>query len=129
MAGWKAHIILEELGLDYKVETIDISTNKQKEEWFLKINPNGRIPALGALITRSCISKNPKENGYCRHGGMIFILILFDKLPVKCCCANLQGIASSPSTREVKEIHISGMKHVKSSLRYSHVQVSAVFKL
>ncbi|OGE57886.1 hypothetical protein PENARI_c001G03621 [Penicillium arizonense] len=44
--GIKASITLEELGLPYKTEGINISTNVQKEDWFLKINPNGRIPAL-----------------------------------------------------------------------------------
>ncbi|CAI7642918.1 unnamed protein product [Penicillium crustosum] len=46
--GIKASITLEELGLPYKTEGIDISSssNPQKQEWFLKINPNGRIPAL-----------------------------------------------------------------------------------
>ncbi|KAL2856108.1 glutathione S-transferase [Aspergillus pseudodeflectus] len=44
--GIKASITLEELGIPYKVEPINISTNIQKEEWYLKINPNGRIPAL-----------------------------------------------------------------------------------
>jgi glutathione S-transferase len=38
--------VLEELGLQYKVEKVDITKNTQKEDWFLKINPNGRIPAL-----------------------------------------------------------------------------------
>lgn len=44
--GHKASVTLEELHLDYKVETINISQNTQKEDWFLKINPNGRIPAI-----------------------------------------------------------------------------------
>jgi len=44
--GLKPAIVLEELGLNYKVEAVDISKNTQKEEWYLKINPNGRIPAL-----------------------------------------------------------------------------------
>ena len=44
--GQKASITLEDLGLDYKVENIQISKNVQKEDWFLKINPNGRIPAI-----------------------------------------------------------------------------------
>lgn len=44
--GIKISITLEELGLPYKVEKIDISKDTQKEDWFLKINPNGRIPAL-----------------------------------------------------------------------------------
>jgi len=44
--GWKASITLEELDMPYEVNHIDISTNKQKEEWFLKMNPNGRIPVI-----------------------------------------------------------------------------------
>jgi len=32
--------------IPYKVEKIDMSKNTQKEDWFLAINPNGRIPAL-----------------------------------------------------------------------------------
>ncbi|KAF5678682.1 glutathione S-transferase [Fusarium heterosporum] len=44
--GLKASIVLEELGLDYKVVTLDFSKHEQKEPWFLEINPNGRIPAL-----------------------------------------------------------------------------------
>jgi glutathione S-transferase/GST-like protein len=44
--GWKASIALEELGLPYTVRSIALPKNEQKEEWFLKINPNGRIPAI-----------------------------------------------------------------------------------
>ncbi|KAI1330088.1 glutathione S-transferase [Xylariaceae sp. FL0255] len=44
--GIKASILLEELGLEYKVTAIDMSKNVQKEPWFLEINPNGRIPAM-----------------------------------------------------------------------------------
>ncbi|KPI42881.1 Disulfide-bond oxido YfcG [Cyphellophora attinorum] len=44
--GLKPAIVLEELGLQYKVEKVDITKNTQKEQWFLDINPNGRIPAL-----------------------------------------------------------------------------------
>lgn len=44
--GHKASVTLEELGLAYEVKPIDLGKNQQKEEWFLKINPNGRIPAI-----------------------------------------------------------------------------------
>jgi len=44
--GLKPAIVLEELGLDYKAEEVSIVKNAQKEDWFLAINPNGRIPAL-----------------------------------------------------------------------------------
>jgi hypothetical protein len=37
--------------LPYKVEKIDISKNTQKEDWFLAINPNGRVPALTDKFT------------------------------------------------------------------------------
>jgi len=44
--GLKPALILEELGLKYDVKPINIMTNEQKQDWFLEINPNGRIPAL-----------------------------------------------------------------------------------
>ena len=44
--GWKASITLEELGLPYKVRRIDFEKREQKEPWYLKINPNGRIPTI-----------------------------------------------------------------------------------
>lgn len=44
--GYKVSIALEELKLSYNVINIDLSKNVQKEEWFVKLNPNGRIPVL-----------------------------------------------------------------------------------
>jgi len=50
--GHKVTIFLEELRavygsvVDYDFENIDISTMRQKEDWFIKLNPNGRIPVL-----------------------------------------------------------------------------------
>jgi glutathione S-transferase len=44
--GWKASVTLEELALPYEVHAIEMSKGMQKEPWFLKINPNGRIPAI-----------------------------------------------------------------------------------
>lgn len=44
--GFKASVTLEELGLDYNVHNLKLMEHEQKEEWFLKINPNGRIPAI-----------------------------------------------------------------------------------
>ena len=44
--GHKASIALEELGLPYQMHVIDLSKNVQKEDWFLAICPNGRIPAI-----------------------------------------------------------------------------------
>jgi len=44
--GWKISIALEELGLAYTVHPLSFSKQEQKAEWYLKINPNGRIPAI-----------------------------------------------------------------------------------
>ncbi|CDO74010.1 hypothetical protein BN946_scf185043.g59 [Trametes cinnabarina] len=48
--GHKVSVFLEELkaayGTHYDVHKIDISKNTQKEPWFIKLNPNGRIPVL-----------------------------------------------------------------------------------
>ncbi|KAG8996623.1 glutathione S- transferase, nitrogen catabolite repression regulator, partial [Tulasnella sp. JGI-2019a] len=48
--GHKVSVLLEELkatyGLQYTAKSLDFSKSEQKEPWFLKINPNGRIPAI-----------------------------------------------------------------------------------
>ena len=44
--GWKVSITLEELSIPYKVKEIDLIKGDQKKKSFLKINPNGRIPAI-----------------------------------------------------------------------------------
>jgi GST-like protein len=44
--GWKASIMLEEVGLSYTVKAIQLGKLEQKQDWFLALNPNGRIPAI-----------------------------------------------------------------------------------
>jgi len=48
--GQAVQIFLEELkdlyGLEWSTTLINISTNEQKKEWFLRLDPNGRIPVL-----------------------------------------------------------------------------------
>ena len=44
--GIKASIALEELELPYTVRPIKLSEQEQKQDWYLAINPNGRIPAI-----------------------------------------------------------------------------------
>ena len=44
--GWKVSIMLEELGIPYKLTPISLSKGEQKENWYMKLNPNGRIPTI-----------------------------------------------------------------------------------
>ncbi|CAH0323579.1 MULTISPECIES: glutathione S-transferase family protein [Pseudomonas] len=44
--GHKVSIVLEELSLPYTVHALSFDKKEQKSEEFLKINPNGRIPAI-----------------------------------------------------------------------------------
>ncbi|MBH9576266.1 glutathione S-transferase family protein [Inhella proteolytica] len=44
--GIKIPIALEELGVPYRLIPVNLSANEQKRPEFLKINPNGRIPAI-----------------------------------------------------------------------------------
>ena len=44
--GHKVHILLEELGLPYRVHHIDIGAGDQFEDDFLAISPNNKIPAI-----------------------------------------------------------------------------------
>lgn len=48
--GHKVSILLEELkeayGKDYTAQAVPIMDNVQKEAWYVKLNPNGRIPVI-----------------------------------------------------------------------------------
>jgi GST-like protein len=44
--GRKVSIALEEMGLPYTVHPVELKAGAQKAPAFLKINPNGRIPAI-----------------------------------------------------------------------------------
>jgi GST-like protein len=44
--GWKAAILLEELGVDYRMIPVNISKGDQFAPEFLAISPNNRIPAI-----------------------------------------------------------------------------------
>ena len=44
--GRKASIMLEEVGLDYQVHSIDITKGEQFSPEFVAINPNSKIPAI-----------------------------------------------------------------------------------
>lgn len=78
--GHKVSIALEEMGLQYRVHSLDLMALEQKQPEFLAINPNGRIPAIvdgnnddftvfesGAILlylaekTGKFLPKDPKE--------------------------------------------------------------------
>ncbi|MDC3170050.1 glutathione S-transferase N-terminal domain-containing protein [Paracoccaceae bacterium] len=44
--GWKVAMALEELKAKYETQLIDLQAGEQHTNWFLRINPNGRIPVL-----------------------------------------------------------------------------------
>jgi glutathione S-transferase len=44
--GWKASVTLEELELPYETHFVNLANNEQKEESYLRLNPNGRIPTI-----------------------------------------------------------------------------------
>lgn len=72
--GFKITILLELLKLDYYVRPVNLSANEQKQDWYLKFDPNGRIPSLTYV----------DENGEPTHVNesaaiLIYIADKFDK--------------------------------------------------
>ena len=44
--GWKVAMALEEMEIDYELKLINLGKGEQHEASFLKLSPNGRIPAI-----------------------------------------------------------------------------------
>ncbi len=44
--GYKISIMLEECGIPYTFDHVELSTKRQKQDDFLALNPNGRIPVI-----------------------------------------------------------------------------------
>ncbi len=77
--GWKISILLEELGIDYKVMPVNLTKDEQKTPEFLAMNPNGKIPVIRDTDNNNVIFESgaimvylaekyqhffPKENKY-----------------------------------------------------------------
>jgi len=41
-----SHIALEEAGLDYGTQKVNTAEGEQRSDWYLKLNPRGRVPTL-----------------------------------------------------------------------------------
>ncbi len=52
-----SHIALEDAGLDYTAELVDIKGNQQNSPDYLAINPKGRVPAL--VTDRGILTETP----------------------------------------------------------------------
>lgn len=46
MNGWKPLMFLEEAGVPFELTAIDFAQKEQKSDWYLALNPNGRIPTI-----------------------------------------------------------------------------------
>lgn len=56
--GWKLPILFEEMNQPYDWALIDFDKGEQRSERFLKINPNGRIPALIDRETKISVAES-----------------------------------------------------------------------
>ena len=53
--GWKITIMLEECGLPYTVHPMQLGRGDQLKPEFLKLSPNGRMPAM--------VDRGPADGG------------------------------------------------------------------
>ncbi|PWY65987.1 glutathione S-transferase [Aspergillus heteromorphus CBS 117.55] len=64
----RAHVTLQELGLDFEEVTIDLDV--PREPWYLEINPRGLVPSLsynGTILTESAIVSQFLADAYPSH--------------------------------------------------------------
>jgi glutathione S-transferase len=67
--GRKVSIALEEMAVPYRVQVINLKEEEQKQPAFLKINPNGRIPAI----------IDPDEDGFAIFESGAILIYLAEK--------------------------------------------------
>ena len=56
--GRKVSILLEELGLDYAVHPVDISSGAQRDPVFTALSPNAKIPAIRDTDTGTTVMES-----------------------------------------------------------------------
>src|ERR1700740_2406174 len=61
-----AHIVLEESGEKYEPKKVDLAGGEQRTDAYLKINPQGRVPAL-RLDQGEPLAEDPAHLPYLRH--------------------------------------------------------------
>lgn len=83
----RVYVMLEELGLNYKIMPLDMSKKEHKSAEYLKLNPNGKVPCLkdGNYVIWESIAinqylaekhkpellgQNPEEKGHVAQWGM-----------------------------------------------------------
>jgi GST-like protein len=69
--GHKVSIALEELGLPYTLHPVNLREQMQKRPEFLRINPNGRIPAI---VDRAPADGNPEGFAVFESGAILLYL-------------------------------------------------------
>ena len=73
-AAFAPQMVLEEVGAEYALETVDISTDKPRDPEFLKLNPNGWVPVL--------IHQNALSDGdLVMHESAAIVMYLCDRYP------------------------------------------------
>jgi len=66
--GRKVSILLEELGMNYSVVEINITSNEQNHDSFIEINPNKKIPVI------TFDYENKKDIALCESGAILIFL-------------------------------------------------------
>lgn len=66
--GYKPLVMLEEIGLPYEIRPVNIGTGDQQKPEYLRINPNGKIPAI---IDRSA---TPEPEAVFESGAILIYL-------------------------------------------------------
>ena len=56
-----AHLVLEEAGAEYKTRFVDEDAGEHRSEAYLRVNPRGKVPALGSPMAACWSRTSPSE--------------------------------------------------------------------
>lgn len=76
--GYKARLVLKQLGIDYELTEVDIMSGGSRTPEFLAMNPNGRIPVL-EVPTRGYLPESHAIIAFLADGSHLIPTDAFDR--------------------------------------------------
>lgn len=75
---YKAHLVMSQLGIAYNTTWVDVLASETRDDWFLTLNPEGKVPFL-RVEGGACIAESNAMLWYLAKGSDLFPVNAFEE--------------------------------------------------